>query len=193
VFRARTLRLLPAALAAYELRCLVFSLIHVVRLAGSETLEAGSASMWLVALLALGAGLLLLQMGRGLSQVGVARRWRPRVAGVWLVGCSAALVMLCALRRSPPHGGELELVGSAGAGWGPVVAAAGLSLLLAVSLEGGGWLLRAAARLKLAPGYDAGRVADQRPPTPARLTAAPAPLLAGWSGRGPPRGAPATV
>jgi hypothetical protein len=140
--------------------------------------------------LALGATMLLCEMGYGLRAQTPRPRWSTEFSRSWLL-CSAAL-MICfscqeLVRGSAVSGGHLGLlqVVSAG-GWSSLASAVFVGFLAAASLRCAGWALRAAAgwlRPRLAAGSDPPpRVI--RPTSPMRLQLAS--VADGWSSRGPP-------
>jgi len=183
----RLLRLLPAALAAYELRYLM---AHLVAYASSlPGLGSHSSTLWALVALAVGAGFLLRVGCRGLA-AGVPRpRWSLRFVGSWML-CSAALGGILAVaglvhfapavgHAQPPT--HLVLRGA----WWTVPTVLTVGLLLAASRCGVRWLLYEFVHERqwlgdLQPPYFVLRLVSgvRRPAT--------APLRAGWSDRGPP-------
>lgn len=162
------LRLVPAVLAGFELRSLCTAAVHL--LAGSDRLSAGglaSPETWLLAGLALAVLFFLCETGRGLLP---ALALGQLLAGVELL----------------PHGHSL------------------ISGLVDHELNSGLLAPALAAGLIVTAGFGAFRLAARRlaalpPPTVVSFPAAPrsrsagrhfipapAPLLAGSSGRGPP-------
>jgi hypothetical protein len=185
VRRTRVPHLILAAVASYELRGLLTSLTHAVSLISCAR---SSPPLWLGALLALGLGAVLFQAGRGLHRVARAPRWTLALIGLWLMLCSALLVLF-SIAGAVAGGGltSHSLASHALALDGPWAGApAMLALILSASIAGTGWLARRPLNfgISLAPATvrDLARrlgVARARQP-------GPPPLLAGWSGRGPP-------
>jgi hypothetical protein len=133
------------------------------------------ATTWILIPLALGAALMLREAGRGLLSQLPRPRWSRQFAAVW-AGSSG--VLLAALLASGSSLGS----GS----WISITLAVGLGLVLAASLPGARRLLWSFARLhRRIPARI--RTSDVPIPYAATLTGpVRAPLLAGWSDRGPP-------
>lgn len=162
----RLVRLAPAALGAYELHSLLGSVTHAgaaIHWLGALSLH--SAAPWILLALAVGAGALLREMGRGL----------------------AALLAVGVLLGGTFDGHAHTLVSGFGSvGWDSVVPVALLAgLVLSDALHGVRWAVRALARLYGHPPHPPRRALSVRRFT-VTWQAVPAPLLAGWSGRGPP-------
>jgi hypothetical protein len=165
----RLVRLAPAALAAYELHSLLGSVAHAgAAVHWLQQLSLGSAAPWILLALAVGAGALLREMGRGLL----------------------ALLAVGALLGGTLDGHAHALLSGFGSvGWTSVIPLAVLAgLVITDAFDGVRWAVRALARLH---GHPPHRLHPRRRALPVRrLTViwqpAPAPLLAGWSGRGPP-------
>lgn len=190
---ARLVRLIPAVVAAYELRYLV---LHLVAFA-AVLHGAGSRSVTLSALVLLtaGAGLFLRESGRGLAASVPRPGWSLRFAGSWML-CSAALAALFVaaglFHALPTIGRAQPLARSVLAGmWSAAPAVLLVGLVLAASLYGARWLLLELVQTRQ-------RLGDVRTPGLALCAAsvdrrpATAPLRAGWSDRGPPTAALAT-
>lgn len=185
-------RLIPAALATFELRYLLASLAGAVGGLHS-TARSGmhSPSLWLLFLLAAGACFVLREIGRGLVGRVSRPRWSAALVCRWLL-CSSVLVALfcCALvlRGSATGGQHVRLADAffGPAGWSLVPAALCFGFLLATSLQRAWRVLREVARIWA-------RRFSSRPQRVvaariAEVLALPAavPMLAGWSDRGPP-------
>jgi hypothetical protein len=189
----RVARLLPLLIAAYELRFVLARVGSVM----SELDRTGHAYLhsvvpWIVTLLALGAGLMLREAARGLSLRIAPPRWSTSLVGLWLL-CSAALAaVLCGqdlcrelITSGHPGGGAASLFGSAG--WTSIPVAMLVGFVLAASLHGACWVFHEARRLRRRTSGRRRSVAVARVTT-VGLRPVLAPLLAGWSDRGPPAG-----
>jgi hypothetical protein len=149
--------------------------VHAVVSESGRATRPHTTTPWVLIVVALAAGVMLREAGRGLGQQLPRSRWSVRLAGAW--AGSSALLSLPLLAP----GGSL----SAGA-WISILVAGGLGLVLAASWHGARRLLWSLARLRhrLPVRVRAPAVAV---PCALTLTApVPAPLLAGWSDRGPP-------
>jgi hypothetical protein len=184
VVRQRTVHLVLAAVALYELRSLVRSVAPALRAAAS--FHAASAGLWLMALSALALGAALWQTGRGLGRVARPPRWGLRLVGLWLMLGSALLVVLSTLAAVLGHGTVGQLLG-ASSGWADAPVAASLGLCLAVSIEAGPWWAGRAFGLAVSAVFAASAPRRAGPSAGWHPGSGPAPLLAGWSDRGPPR------
>lgn len=162
----RLVRLAPAALAAYELHSLVGSVAHAgAALHWLQGLSLGSAAPWILLALAVGAAALLREMGRGLVAVLAV----GALLGGTLDGHAHAL-----------------LSGFSSLSWTSVIPLALLvGLALSGAVLGARWLLHALARSRGHPPHARRRALPVRRFTVSWSPVA-APLLAGWSGRGPP-------
>jgi hypothetical protein len=130
---------------------------------------------WVLVGVALGAGVMLHEVGRGLVSQLSRPRWSARFAGTW--AGSSALLLTVLLASGSSH--------SFGA-WISVLLAVCLGMVLAASVPGARRLLGAFTRLR---GRIPVRVRVSAVPIPCALTlnaSVRAPLLAGWSDRGPP-------
>lgn len=183
----RLLRLLPAVLAAYELRYLV---AHLAAYASSpQGFGSHSATLWPLVPLAVVAGVLLRDGCRGVLARTPRPRWSLRFVGSWML-CSALLAGLLAvagLVHVAPivgHAQPLTHVALVRA-LSSVPAVLAVGLLMAVSLC-------AVRRLLFAFVRERRWLADAQPPrfvlrlVSAVWRPAAAPLRAGWSDRGPP-------
>ncbi len=182
----------PAALAVHQLRFL----LAYGDGAGAELQRTGHAYLhsvvpWIVLLLALATGGFLRSLGRALG--GRASRGGRTVSftGLWLA-CAAALTVIFAcqevLEGVYATGHSAGMTGIFGyGGWWAIPASLCVGLLLAACLHGARWVLD-----EVAERGTRGRVAwaPLRLVVPTARAAAgmpPAPLVGGWSDRGPPR------
>jgi hypothetical protein len=195
--RARTARfaafalLPPAAFAVHQLRYMLAYGSH----AGRELAETGHSYLhsvvpWLVLLIALVAGGFLRALGRAFAGRPSAPRYKMSLAALWLA-CSLCLVAIYAgqefLEGLFATGHPSGLIGIFGyGGWWSIPAAAGVGFVLAALLYGANWLVRrvAEARAGAQPGWS-GRPLPVVRPRDAVLVGL-APLVGGWSDRGPP-------
>jgi hypothetical protein len=181
----------PAALAVHQLRYLM----AYGSGAGAELQETGHSYLhsvvpWIVLLLALSAGVLLRSLGRALA--GTVTR-TPRsfsFVGLWLA-CAGALVAIFVcqefLEGLFATGHPAGLAGIFGyGGWWAIPAALGVGLALAACLYGTRWMLSVVAQ-RCGKGPRACRAKPARVRL-ARFDSVPtlAPMVAGWSDRGPP-------
>lgn len=188
-------RVIPAALAAYELRYLLASLGSVgAGLRWIARADEHSSGPWIVALLAIGVCLMLREISRGLVKRALRPRWSVVLVGLWLLCSSALVAIFCCgevFRSLVAFGHPVELAQVFGpGGWSSMPAALCLGFLLAASLQGAWWVLREVVRWRARhiPSRRRRPVA-LRSTEVVRLPAA-VPLLAGWSERGPPAGRP---
>ncbi len=181
----------PAAFAVHQLRYwLAFGGNAGVELQRTGHSYLHSVVPWLVLLLALAVGGFLRALGRALAGQTSRARFTLSLAAMWLV-CSVALVAIFAcqefLEGLFATGHPAGLVGIFGyGGWWSLPAAVCVGLVLATVLHGARWLVREVARRHARPYLaaigSAPRVARPRDALLVRL----APLVRGWSGRGPP-------
>ena len=180
----------PAAFAVHQLRYL----LAYGGGAGAELRETGHSYLhsivpWLVALIAFSAGGFLVSLGRAFTRHTNTRRFTLSFSGLW-VACSAALIGIFVCQElleglfATGHPGGLSGVFGFG-GWWSVPASACIGLMLAAILHGARWAVeRIVHYLAHRP---VTRRAEQSSLTPQScFVALPAPLLAGWSTRGPP-------
>jgi peptidoglycan/LPS O-acetylase OafA/YrhL len=162
---ARCARVAAALLAVLAVRVLLSDSGHATRV------HIGTP--WILMAAALGAGVLLREAGRGLAPQLPRPRWSMSFVTAWAGSSGLLLTVLLASGGSPDSGASVAIAVCVG-------------LVLAASLHGARRLLSALRR-------DQGRI----PPRRRRSTVpsfsgqtvpapAPAPLLAGWSDRGPP-------
>jgi len=179
----------PVALAACELRYLLGCLARLGAVLHGGGLDVHGGTVWCtIVLAAVGAGLLR-EVSRGLLR----RLPRPRRSLGFAVTWALSAVALLAIIRAASllvGGVPFGQVGTHGAfaagGWSSALpAAACAGLLLAQALAGIRWVARrlvSVSRGWLARGYRRVRLL----PAAVAVHMAPGPLLAGWSGRGPP-------
>jgi len=130
---------------------------------------------WILVVVALGAGVMLREAGRGLAVQLPRPRWSVRFAGTWAGSSMLLLAVLLASGSSLGFGG-----------WISIALAVCLGVVLAASLYGARRLLTACTRFR---GRMPVRIRAPAVVIPCDLTLTgpvPAPLLAGWSDRGPP-------
>lgn len=181
----------PAAFAVHQLRYLLAFGGH----AGVELQRTGHSYLhsvvpWLVVLLALAVGGFLRALGRAFAGQTSPARFTLSLAALWLV-CSAALIAIFVCQElleglfSARHPGGVAGVFGYG-GWWSIPSALSVGLVLAAMLHGARWLEREVARRR-AGRYEAvvGLVLRMARPRDAVVVPA-APLVSGWSGRGPP-------
>jgi hypothetical protein len=181
----------PATFAVHQLRYL----LAYGGAASGELARTGHSYLqsvvpWLVMLIALAAGCLLRAVGRACSGQTSRAGFTLSFAGLWVV-CAALLVVIFAgqelLEGLFATGHPAGLAGIFGyGGWWALPAAVCVGLVLAAVFHGARWVVSEVARR-------AGRrpritaVAALVAARPCAAFVAPAaPLLAGWSSRGPP-------
>ena len=192
IARLAPVALMPAgALAVHELRYLLAFGPHAsVALARSGHAYLHSLVPWIV----LGAGLALGSFARSLGRAWAGERTPARytlsLLALWAI-CSGALLAIYAGQESleglVATGHPAGWAGIVGfGGWWAVPASLLVGLVLAAAYHGARWALRTVSARGLRRRRSAGR-------SPARRRwvdvpgVAPAPVAAGWSGRGPPR------
>jgi hypothetical protein len=181
----------PAAFAVHQLR---YELAYGSQ-ASVELRETGHSYLhsvvpWLVALLALAAGGFLLRASQAFTRRLAPRALPVSFAGLWavcvlaLIGIFAGQETLEGIFATGHPGGWAAVFGDGG--WWAVPVAGCVGLVLATVLHGARWAVRQVARLRTptTPVRRGPRAAPLRPGEVHRP--APAPLLAGWSSRGPP-------
>jgi hypothetical protein len=180
----------PAAFAVHQLRfVLAFGGGASAELQRTGHSYLHSVVPWLVVLVALVVGGFLREFGRALSGQTSAARFTVSFAGLWLV-CTAALVFIyCAqelLEGMVLAGHPAGLVGVFGyGGWWAIPVSACIGLVLAAVFHGARWVLDETTARRRVVVVRRKRVAQPR--WEGFSAPAPAPLAAGWSGRGPPR------
>jgi hypothetical protein len=163
---SRVARVSAGLIAAIQLRSLASVAGHLAQL------HSIRCSAVLAALL---GAVMLRQLGRGLGRQLPRPQWSAGLVGAW-AGCTALLFAVL-----------IAAGGSLGSGsWSAIAVAIGLGLLLAASLPGARWVLRALARRRSSPLARRPASVVARSLSTVLIALATAPLLAGWSGRGPP-------
>jgi len=181
----------PAAFAVHQLRYF----LAYGSAAGIELQRQGHSYLhsiipWIIVLIALAVGLFLRALGRAFAGQSSVPRYAGSFLALWLI-CAASLVAIYAgqelLEGLLATGHPAGLVGVFGyGGWWAIPAAAGIGLVLAAVFHAGTWVLREVVRR-----YGCLR-APRAHRKPARARRAQvflprlAPLVGGWSGRGPP-------
>jgi hypothetical protein len=181
----------PAAFAVHQLRYL----LAYGSAAGIELQRTGHSYLhsivpWIIVLIALAVGLFLRALGRAFAGQSSVPRYAGSFLALWLL-CAASLVAIYAaqefLEGLLATGHPAGLVGVFGyGGWWAIPAAASIGLVLAAVFHAGTWVLREVIR----------RYGCLRAPRALRKSARArhaevfvprlAPLVGGWSGRGPP-------
>ena len=151
-----------------------------------------SLAPWLVLLVALGAGVFLRALGRAFTGDCSVRRYTTSFVALWLA-CAACLVAIYATQEllevllATGHPGGARRGSSDTAAGGRFPASVFVGLVVAALLHGARWVLDAAAE-RHARGASARRRGAVRARAPRYVVLPrPAPVAAGWSGRGPPR------
>lgn len=185
-------RLLPAVLAAFELRSLLVSAFG----GGSGvqhhlgTSDFHSFGPWLLALLLAGTGLIMREAGRGLGGRLPRPRWSAAVLRAWALSFAALVaIFLCEglFHGLSAAGHPLTVAHVLGPdGWSSTPVALGVGFLVAISLHSGRRALRLVARWHVrsprsGAGADPPVVRRGRVFTPSLALAAHS-----WSSRGPP-------
>jgi hypothetical protein len=192
VRRLGWLALMPAAaFAVHQLRYwLAFGSGAGAMLRAQGHSYLHSVVPWMVVLLAISAGAFLRSLGRAFSGQRSLPRYTLSFATLWLM-CTACLVAIYVSQEllegllATGHPGGLAGVFGYG-GWWSVPAALAVGLVLAAVFHGACWVLGEVALRSgpEAPPRSRRPVATRAPRDvlPSRL----APLVGGWSGRGPP-------
>jgi hypothetical protein len=182
----------PAAFAVHQLRYwLAFG-----SNAGAELQRTGHSYLhsvvpWLVLLVALAVGAFLRALGKAFAGHTSPARFTLSLTAMWLV-CSTALVAIFAcqefLEGLFASGHPTGWAGIFGyGGWWSIPAALSIGLVLAALLHGARWLVREVSQRQAQPrlALIAAVLRAARPRD--AVVVRPAPLVAGWSGRGPPK------
>jgi hypothetical protein len=190
--RVAPVALMPAAaFAVHQLRYwLTFGSQVGVELERQGHSYLHSVVPWIVVLIAVAVGVFLRSLGRAFGGQRTVRRPTVSFAALWLL-CSVSLAIIYMSQEfleglfATGHPSGLVGVFGFGGGWS-VPAAGAVGLVLAAVFYGASWVL-----VELAGRYRQDRGPVGAPPAdigrPPDLFVSPlAPLLAGWSGRGPP-------
>jgi hypothetical protein len=188
---ARVALLPPAAFAVHQLRyVLAFGTNAGLELQRQGHSYLHSAVPWIVALIALVAGGFLRSLGKAFAGHTSLSRFSLSFSALWLV-CSGALVAIYVsqelLEGFVVTGHPAGLAGVLGyGGWWSIPVALCVGLVLAAVFHGARWVLDAVAR-----SHGARRLVRNDAVTTIRaqgdaLLPRLAPLVVGWSGRGPP-------
>jgi hypothetical protein len=189
---ARIAPLPPAAFAVHQLRYLLaYGGGTGVELQRTGHSYLHSVVPWIVLCVAVMVGGFLWTLGRALAVQSSLPRYSVSLAGMWVV-CSVCLVAIFAtqefLEGLFATGHPAGLVGVFGdGGWWSIPMAVCVGLLLAVWFHGARWVVREVARRRTR--RRGAWVAALLALGPVEVLLVPAaPLCAGWSDRGPPRG-----
>jgi ABC-type xylose transport system permease subunit len=181
----------PAAFAVHQLRYLLaFGGQAGVELQRTGHSYLNSLVPWIVLLLALVVGGFLRELGRVFAGHTSVPRYTVSLAGMWLACTGCLVAIFCCqefLEGLFAAGHPAGLAGIFGyGGWWAIPAAACVGLVLAAWLHGARWVLREVARRRarvqaawVGPALLVSHPGDV-------VVAAWAPLVAGWSDRGPP-------
>lgn len=183
--------LAPAAFAVHQLRYM----LAYGAATGPELQRTGHSYLhsvvpWLIMLLAVAAGGVLRDLGRAFARQTTPKRYSLSLVALW-AACTGALVAIFAgqelLEGVFATGHPAGLSGIFGyGGWWALPAAACIGLVLAAVFHGARWIVDAVARRATQP-QRAARLPESVAARSSRsFTLTPAPLLAGWSSRGPP-------
>jgi hypothetical protein len=139
---------------------------------------------------AVAVGGFLRALGRALAGQTSAARFSLSLVALWAV-CTGTLVAIFAsqefLEGLFAAGHPVGLVGIFGyGGWWAVPAAACIGLVLATYFHGARWVVDAVARCHARRRGVTNRLSLEAAGAGAVLAAPPAPLVGGWSSRGPP-------
>jgi hypothetical protein len=185
------LALMPAAaLLVHQLRfMLAFGSGAGLVLARQGHSYLHSLVPWAVLALALATGGFLSALGRALGGRRSLPRYALSFAALWLL-CSACLVGIYVaqelLEGAVIAGHPALLAGVFGhGGWWAIPAALCVGLVLAAVFQGTRWMLEVAVRYGTRRRLRTTHSAGQRRPSDVLIPRL-APLVAGWSGRGPP-------
>ncbi len=183
--------LAPAAFAVHQLRyVLAFG-----GAAGAELQRTGHSYLhsvvpWIVLLLAVAAGGFLRELGRAFAGHASLPSYTLSFGGMWLA-CSVCLVAIFVFQEFLEGvfaaGHPAGLVGIFGyGGWWAIPAAVGVGLMLAAWFHGACWVLREVARRRVRRSRAWTGPARVMPRPRDVVTVKLAPLVGGWSDRGPP-------
>jgi hypothetical protein len=184
--------LMPAAaFAVHQLRfMLAFRGTAGVQLERQGHAYLHSLVPWIALLLAVAAGLFAWAVGRALAGQTSLPRYTISLAGLWLV-CAGLLLGIFVVQELLEgmfaSGHPVGLAGVFGhGGWWAIPLSLSIGLVVAAVLHGARWMVRSvAARRARRCARPVARVLAVLRPRDFRLPAF-APLVGGWSGRGPP-------
>jgi hypothetical protein len=181
----------PAAFAVHQLRYwLAFGSRAGVELERQGHAYLHSVVPWLVLLIAIAVGAFLRALGLAVGGARSESRRRVSFVGLWLL-CSASLVAIFMSQEflegllATGHPGGLAGIFGFG-GWWSVPAAAAVGFVLAAAFHGARWVLGEVAERRRQDRSAAGAPAKAWRPRELFVSRL-APLVGGWSGRGPPR------
>ena len=185
--------LAPAAFAVHQLRYLLAfggQAGIVLQRTGHSYLH--SVTPWIVVLIALVVGGFLRELGQAFAGQKTVPRYTASLAAMWLA-CSISLIGIFAcqefLEGLLATGHPAGLVGIFGyGGWWSIPAAVCVGLVLAAWFHGARWILRGVARRRARAHARWVRAAPVVPRPRDAAVSRLAPLIGGWSGRGPPPG-----
>jgi len=181
----------PAAFAVHQLRYLLAfggSAGIVLQRTGHSYLH--SVAPWIVLAVALVVGGFLRQLGQAFAGQKTVPRYTVSLGAMWLA-CSISLVAIFAsqefLEGMFATGHPAGLAGIFGyGGWWSIPAAMSVGLVLAAWFHGARWVLREVVRRRARPPAAWVGPALVLPRPRAAAVSRLAPLIGGWSGRGPP-------
>ncbi len=184
--------LAPAAFLVHQLRYL----LAFGGDAGAELQRTGHSYLhslvpWIVLLVALALGVFLRSLGRAFTGHSSVPRYSVSLLGMWFA-CSVCLIAIFVCQElleeafAPGHPAGFPGIFGFG-GWWAIPASVGVGLVLAAWYHGTRWVLQQIVeRHARTQGRPTG--AGPAPARPPRLVVARlAPLVGGWSDRGPPR------
>ncbi|HUA45851.1 MAG TPA: hypothetical protein VMA77_11520 [Solirubrobacteraceae bacterium] len=182
----------PAAFAVHQLRyMLAFGGNAGIELQRTGHSYLHSVVPWLVVLMALVAGGFLRALGRAFEGHTSLPRYTSSLVGLWLA-CAACLVAIFAAQELLEGffltGHPAGWVGVFGyGGWWSIPAALCVGFVLAALLHGAHWVVRRVeeSRSQVKRAWSGAPLPVARPLDV--LVASPAPLVGGWSDRGPPK------
>jgi hypothetical protein len=181
----------PAAFVVHQLRYqLAFGSGTSVELRRSGHSYLHSVAPWLVLAIALAVGCLLKALGDAFRGQTSARRFTVSFTGLW-AGCVAALLaifvcqeLLEGLLLTGHPAGVRGLFGYGG--WWAIPVAACVGLVLAAVFHGARWAVEEISRRRRPAARAWSGPPLTMPSLPDAVLATVAPLLRGWSERGPP-------
>jgi len=144
---------------------------------------------WLVALVGIAAGTFLARVGRAFKTRTTPRDFSLSFAALWaLCACALVAIFVCqetleGIFAAGHPGGWTGVFGDGGYWAVPVAGCVGF--VLAAIFHGARWVVERTARWRRRPSRARRVLVHVQLPAPAWVPA-PAPVLAGWSSRGPP-------